>query len=59
MIEPFQDFTLSIKHPIRGNISLTFHEDCDIEELKQIFTTILTWMTFHPDTISKLFMDEE
>ena len=37
---------------------LNVHDDQTIQDMEYILRTILTWLTFHPDTIDSLFTDE-
>lgn len=41
------------------SLMLTFDEDVNIEEWGNMFKSILTFATFHPDTIKELFYEEE
>jgi len=59
MMEPLTDYTLTVTHPNAGNISITFHEDCDLQEIKEVFTTVMTWLSFMPETIAQMFGDED
>jgi hypothetical protein len=40
-------------------LRLTLPDEMDIEEWSDQFKTILSWLTFHPDTIKELFYEEE
>ena len=59
MIEPINNYILTIEHSDNSRLQLSINGDCDISELKNAFITIMTWMTFMPQTISELFANEE
>ncbi len=40
-------------------LSISTGDDCDINDWKNHFTTILTFLTFHPGTIKELFYEED
>jgi len=52
-------FTLKVARESGDSIELKFAEDASIEDMKDVFTTVLTWMTFHHNTIKDIFPDEE
>ena len=33
--------------------------ECDLEDMKQLFTEIMIFMTFHPNTVKALFGEED
>ena len=40
-------------------LEMTLTEGKDIEDWKDLFRTILSFMTFHPSTIEELWKEEE
>ncbi len=52
-------YTITIKGEDEETITLTTSNESGIDEWKHIFISILTWLTFHPDTIKELFYQEE
>ena len=52
-------YTITIKGENEETLTITTTVESGIEEWKNIFTTILIFLTFHPDTIKELFVEEE
>ena len=40
------------------NASFEIHQDSDIHDWKSVFTSILLWITFPPEAIAELFIEE-
>jgi hypothetical protein len=52
-----ENITITIKRD-DSEFFLKVPIDSDIEEWKDYFNSILTFLTFHPDTIKELFNEE-
>ena len=51
--------TFDVTEGYKGKkLSLECSAESDIEEMKDIFSTILTFLGYHPNTISELFGEE-
>lgn len=57
--EEYSPIKIEVTDSEGQKISLTTHWDSDIEAWKEVFTTVLTFLTFSPQTIKELFYDEE
>jgi hypothetical protein len=58
MKEP-QPIVISVTNTDENTASFCINPHSSLEDYKQLFATILTFLTFHPDTIKELFYEEE
>uniref|UniRef100_A0A6M3JE08 PH domain-containing protein n=1 Tax=viral metagenome TaxID=1070528 RepID=A0A6M3JE08_9ZZZZ len=52
-------YTITIKGENEETLTITTSNEADINDWKHIFISILTWLTFAPETIQEFFPDEE
>lgn len=52
-------YTITVKGENEETITITTSNESDINDWKHIFVSILTWLTFHPDTVKEIFTDDE
>jgi hypothetical protein len=53
-----RQIVISVTDSQENHASFCIHANSTLEDYKQLFTTILTFLTFHPDTIKDLFYEE-
>lgn len=52
-------YTITVKGQDEESITITTSNESGLEEWKNIFTTILIFLTWDPETIKELFAEEE
>ena len=52
-------FEVVVKNPNGDELKVTTSWDATIDDWQNIFSTILNWCTFHPDTIDDMFHQEK
>jgi hypothetical protein len=53
-----QNIVISVTDSQENHASFCINPHSTLEDYKQLFTTILTFLTFHPDSIKDLFYEE-
>lgn len=53
-----QNIEITVKDSTGQSLSFSIHDDSTINEYVNVFKTILTFLTFTPQTIQEIFYDE-
>ena len=51
-----QYYEITVKSPHNGEeIKIKLHWEADVWDWQNVFKQVMTWVTFHPDTVQQIF----
>ena len=58
-MEKPKSFKIRVERDYGEYIEMDVHWEADVEEWKEVFKTILIWLTYDPSIFKEIFIEEE